>query len=238
MAMYIKYKGFLLWSFKCMSHCEPLISRSFWWICLCSILICMQKHIQHNKDERTQFFRKIYHSLYSKGLRKGYRERGELETEQRLPHIDLHSSGHSSISFPFSWAAQFGARWPSFCWVWFSLLELELWSPTDWLPVASGLYNYLTYNWFLGRHNSHSIQPVDSQGYPRYLRPDAPVIYTGAFLIWQLGRVGGQYVTLVQICVHVALFDPRERADSDFSWFWLGRKTANFTVLSAGQLLQ
>ena len=30
------------------------------------IHICMQKHIPHNKDERTQFFRKIYPSLYWK----------------------------------------------------------------------------------------------------------------------------------------------------------------------------
>ena len=30
---------------------------------------------------------------------------------------------------------------------------------------------------------------------PWYLRPDVPVIHTGAFHIWQLGRVGGQYVT-------------------------------------------
>ena len=30
-----------------------------------------------------------------------------------------------------------------------------------------------------------------------YLRPDAPVIYTSTFLIWQLGRVRGQYVTPV-----------------------------------------
>ena len=32
--------------------------------------------------------------------------------------------------------------------------------------------------------------------------------------------------------VYVSLFDPREswgKADSDFSWFWLSRKTANFT---------
>ena len=32
--------------------------------------------------------------------------------------------------------------------------------------------------------------------------------------------------------VHVVVFDTRKswgRADSDFSWFWLGRKTANFT---------
>ena len=35
----------------------------------CCILICrcMQKHIQHNNDEQTQFFRKIYLSLYWKG---------------------------------------------------------------------------------------------------------------------------------------------------------------------------
>ena len=33
-------------------------------------------------------------------------------------------------------------------------------------------------------------------------------------------------------CVHVALFDPQEsweKADTDVSWFRLGRKTANFT---------
>ena len=38
----------------------------------CNILICrgMQKQIQHNKDERTQFFRKIYLSLYSKGFER------------------------------------------------------------------------------------------------------------------------------------------------------------------------
>ena len=39
-------------------------------------------------------------------------------------------------------------------------------SPTAWLPVAPGLYHCLTSTCFLWRHNSHSIQPVDSQGYP------------------------------------------------------------------------
>ena len=52
----------------------------------------MQKHSQHNKDEQTHFFRKIYLSHFirngTKGLRKGYCVRGELETEQRLQHID------------------------------------------------------------------------------------------------------------------------------------------------------
>ena len=82
----------------------------------CNILICMQQHIQLNKDERTQFFRKIYLSLYSKGLRKGICVRGELETEQRQQHIGPHSSGYSSISFPFFWVAQQGARGPRLCW--------------------------------------------------------------------------------------------------------------------------
>ena len=51
----------------------------------------MQKHSQHNIDGRTQFFRKIYLSLYSKWyerVTKGLCVRGELETEQRLQHID------------------------------------------------------------------------------------------------------------------------------------------------------
>ena len=37
----------------------------------------------------------------------------ELETKQRLQHIDPHSNGHNSVSFPFSWATQLGAWGPS-----------------------------------------------------------------------------------------------------------------------------
>ena len=44
--------------------------------------------------------------------------------------------------------------------------DFKLWSPSNWLPVAPGLYIYLPPTYFLWRHNSHSIQPVDSQGYP------------------------------------------------------------------------
>ena len=44
------------------------------------------EHIQHNNNDRRQFFRKIYLSLYLKRVRKGYKGyycvRGELETEQ------------------------------------------------------------------------------------------------------------------------------------------------------------
>ena len=60
----------------------------------------MQKHSQHNNDERTQFFRNFRNSFE---LSEGYITfhfiwksnervcvRGELETEQRLQHIDAH----------------------------------------------------------------------------------------------------------------------------------------------------
>ena len=96
------------------------------WFCrqfiVCNILICrcMQKYIQHNKDERTQFFRKIYLSLYSKGLRKVLSVRGELETEQNCniltPPPQLFWLQQHFFFFPFSSAAQTGAWRPSLCW--------------------------------------------------------------------------------------------------------------------------
>ena len=79
----------------------------------------------------------------------------ELETEQRLQHIDPpNSSGYRSLSFPFSWAAQ------------------------------PGLYNNLTSTYFLRAFTLNST-PRQSRSplISWYLRPDAPVIYTGAFLL-------------------------------------------------------
>ena len=146
----------------------------------------MQKHIQHNKDERTWFFGKIYLSLYLKGFErvtKGIICERWVGDWTELQHIDPHSSGHSSLSFPFSWAAQ-----------------LCIFSPTDQNFLSPGLYNNLMPTYFLRASHLYSIQPVDNQGHPRipwYLWPDAPVIYTGAFLILQPGRVGGQYVTMM-----------------------------------------
>ena len=43
----------------------------------------------------------------------------------------------------------------------------SIFSPTDWLSVAPGLYNCSTYTYFFWASHLHSIQPVDSQGiYP------------------------------------------------------------------------
>ena len=63
---------------------------------LCNILKCrcMQKHIQHNKDERTQFFWKIYLSLYSKGFEmvtKGIICERWVGDWTELQHIDLRT---------------------------------------------------------------------------------------------------------------------------------------------------
>ena len=81
-----------------------------------------------------------------------------------LLRIDPHSSGHSNISLPFSWAAHSGAWRPSLCWVMVlipaSSLQL-IWTSCHrgyiiiWHPPTS-----------CERHNSGSIQPFDSQGCP------------------------------------------------------------------------
>ena len=61
---------------------------------------------------------KIYLSLYSKGFErvtKGIICERWVGDWTELLHIDPHSSGHSSISFTFSWAAQPGAWGTSLC---------------------------------------------------------------------------------------------------------------------------
>ena len=86
----------------------------------------MQKHSQHNKDKRAQFFRKIYLSLYSKGLRKGLSVRGELETEQRLQHTNPPAL--LAIAAFLSRSAGLLNRGPgglASAESWFSLLDLE-----------------------------------------------------------------------------------------------------------------
>ena len=94
-------------------------------------------------------------------------------------------SGYHSLFFPFSWAAQPGCLGAQ------PLLRhgshSNIFSPTDLNFLSPGLYNNLTPTYFLWASQfSHSVQPLDSQGCPLiswYLRPDAPVIYTGAFLL-------------------------------------------------------
>ena len=149
--------------------------------------IHMQMHIQHNKDERTQFFRKNIPLILLKGLC----ERGELETEQ-----NSNSSGYNSISFTFSWAAQPGARGPSLCWdmVFIPAYSLQL----IWTSCRRGYIIIWRPPTSCERHNSHSIQPFDSQGCPLISSTGCTCyLHRLDFFFRQLGR--GQYVTLETI---------------------------------------
>ena len=101
-----------------------------------------------------------------------------------LRHIDPHSSGYDSISFRFSWAAQPGGWGPSLCWdmvlipasslqlIWTSCRRgyIIIWHP----PTSCERHNFT-----LNSTPWQSRSPLISW----YLRPDAPVIYTGAFLL-------------------------------------------------------
>ena len=91
------------------------------------IHIYIQKHVQHNNDERTQFLVKIYLSV----IEWVVCER-ELETEKKTATYWAHnSSGYHSLSFPFSRAAQPGSASAV---TWFSFQHLLFnWSE---LPVA------------------------------------------------------------------------------------------------------
>ena len=110
------------------------------------------------------------------------------------------SSVFSSTSFSFCWAAQPGAlrdqlstESGSHC------LELQQLTPNSKLTrtcYGTGLYNWLMPTCFSERCICTQFNPSTVKDIPWYLWPDAPFIYTGVFLIWQLGRVGGQYVTL------------------------------------------
>ena len=114
----------------------------------------------------------------------------ELETEQRLQYIDPpNSSGYHSLSFPFSWIAQPGALGPSLCWdmVLIPAFSLQL----IWTSCSRGYIIIWHPPTSCECHNSHSIQPLDSQG-----RPWSPDIFDQMhllftqvhFFFWQLGR--------------------------------------------------
>ena len=76
----------------------------------------------------------------------------------------------------------------------------SIFSPTDLNFLSPGLYNNLTSTYFLRASQfALNLTPRQSRSplISWYLQPDAPDIYTGASLIWQLGWVVGQYATPV-----------------------------------------
>ena len=115
------------------------------------------------------------------------------------------SSGYSSTSFSSCRAAQPGAlraqlsagsgSHSSNCNNWLQTPNSDL--QLTQTSCYTGLYNCLTPTCFSEHRICTQFNPSTVKVIPWYLRPDASVIYTDAFLIWQLGQVGGQYVSLL-----------------------------------------
>ena len=151
------------------------------------IHICMQKHIQHNNDEQT-FFRKIYLSLYWKGCVWEVCWRLNKDCNRLTPpappfiavrhfHSGLLNRG-PGVPASLLRACSYSSIWNT---------DFKLWTPTARLPVSPGLYHSFP---------STQFNPSTVKVIPWSLWSDAPVIYTGAFLIWQPCQVGGQYATV------------------------------------------
>ena len=120
------------------------------------IHICMQKHIQHNKEEQTQFFWKIYLSLYWKGC---------------VWEVSLRLNKDCNILTPqLFWLSQpffpilLGCSTRGLCWdmVLIPASSLQL----VWTSCRRGYIIIWHLPTSCERHNSHSIQPLDSQGHP------------------------------------------------------------------------
>ena len=121
-------------------------------------------------NERTHFFIKKYtsHTLFSKGLRKGWCwlcERGELETGTDCHILTQSSSDQSSTSFSSWLGCSTEGHWGPKTSVWKLILTLASCPPTDstsnwnsnWLPqvfCGTWLYNCLTFTCFLWAYAS------------------------------------------------------------------------------------
>ena len=117
-----------------------------------------------------------------------------------LQHIDPHSIGHNSVSFPFSWAAQPEAWGPTLLGAGFLYRILY---PTDWTSCAPS-YIMIWRPLFLWSSQIALIQPVHGQGYIPIFLDRMHLLFTQMyFLFWQPGRVGSQYTTLLYIYIYI-----------------------------------
>ena len=143
----------------------------------------LQKHSQHNNDERTHFFRKIYLSHFTRNVcervTKGLCVRGELETEQTAtywPPVPLSLAALLSRSAGPLNRGSWGLI--ALCWV--LVLSTASYYQLDWpqlteLPVAPGYIIVWLTPASCGRHICTQFNPSRVKVIPWYLRPDAPV---------------------------------------------------------------
>ena len=147
----------------------------------------------------------------------------ELETEQRLQHIEPQLFWLSQPFFPVLLGCStggLGAWEPSLCWD-MVLIPASSPQPTRtscrrgyiiiWHPPTSGERQ----NFALNSTPRLSRSPLISW----YLRPDAPVITQVYFFFWQLGRVGGQYATIKVNIPQITIFDKYQKAYQKSEWY-------------------
>ena len=153
------------------------------------IHICMQNHnndtIKTSRHSSLEKYTSHFIWKGSKRLRKVLLcERWVGDWTKTATYWPPNSSGYHSLYFPFSWAAQPGVWGFSLCWdmvhipasslqlIWTSCRRgyIIIWRP----PTSCERHNFA-----LNSTPRQSRSPLISW----YLRLDAPVIYTGTFLI-------------------------------------------------------
>ena len=142
----------------------------------------MQNHnndtINTSKDTSLEKYTSHFVWKGSKGLLKVFLCERWVRDWTELQHIDPHSYGHNSISFLYSWAAQPGAWGPSLS---RTCSHSSIFSPNAtaqlevlrapsagcWFSLQHLISNWLELpvHWVILLFYTHSIQPVDSQGY-------------------------------------------------------------------------
>ena len=140
---------------------------------------------RHNKDEWTQFFRKIYLSLYSKGFERVTKSFTVWEVSWRLNRSATYWPPPTPLAI-----TAFLSRSPGLLnrgpgspasETWFSFQHrLSNWSE---LPVAPGYIIIWRTPTSCECHICTQFNSSTVKIIPWYLRPGAPVIDTGAFLI-------------------------------------------------------
>ena len=152
------------------------------------IHICMQKY--HNKDERTQFFRKIYLSLYWKCC--VWEGVGDWTEQQHIEPPQLFWLPQPF--FPVLLGCSTGGLGTQ------PLLEhgshSSIFTPTDLNFLSPGLYNNLTSIYFLrvSQFALHST-PRQSRSPPDIFDRNHLLFTPVHFFFWQFGR--SQYVTFL-----------------------------------------
>ena len=142
----------------------------------------------NNNNDRTQFFRKIYLSLFIRNacerVAKGLCERGELEIEQTAtywPPVPLSFAALLSRSAGLLDRGSWGPI--ALCWMLVlstaSYLQLIDSNSLN-LSVAPGYIIVWHPPAFCGRHICIQFNPSTVKVIPWYLRPDAPVPSTTA----------------------------------------------------------